>query len=96
MKHNVGKMPEITRNTYNTVRKYDRRQFEAFCRSLYETGRADGSIGAEAIEAVKQAHDAGYAAGIKDTVEAMARVKGIGPKKIEEVRAAIRQETAEK
>ena len=37
-----GVMPEITREIYKSVKKFDRQQFMAFCTDLYGFGYEDG------------------------------------------------------
>lgn len=71
-----GRMPEITRDMYKSIKKYDRQQFTAFCTDLYGFGFQDGreSVPGMDLEAV---------------YEAIAATKGIGPKKLEEIKAGI-------
>lgn len=98
-RHQAGKRPEITRDLYNTVRKYDRRSFEEWANHIYDCGREDGYAEGSAQQAAvraaavkktaKQAHDAGRAAGLADAVTIISTIKGIGPKKLQEIRTAI-------
>lgn len=37
-----GEMPEVTRATYKSVKKYDRKQFSDFCQIIYGYGYEDG------------------------------------------------------
>lgn len=37
-----GVMPEITREMYKSIKKYDRQQFTKFCTDLYGYGFQDG------------------------------------------------------
>lgn len=71
-----GVMPEITRETYKAVKKFDRQQFQGFCRDLYAFGREDGVASVPAFDMDKV-----YAA--------IAGTKGIGAKKLEEIKANI-------
>ena len=86
-RHRTGKRPEITRDIYNAVRKYDRRSFEDWADHIYDCGYEDGK--AQAVITIKEARAAGHAAGIETAIGIMAKVKGIGPKKLEEIKAAI-------
>ena len=92
-RHKAGKRPEITRDTYNAVRKYDRRSFESWADSIYDFGYEDGK--AQAVATTKAVRESGFKAGIENAIRIMATVKGIGPKKQEEIRAAINKATEE-
>lgn len=78
-----GVMPEITREIYRAMKKYDRQQFTAFCTDLYKYGFGEGREGVPGV-------DAG------DIIEAVSRVKGIGAKKLESIKAAVGTEFADK
>ena len=71
-----GGMPEVTRATYKSVKKYDRKQFSDFCQIIYGYGYEDGraSVPGVDIEAIYQAID---------------NTKGIGPKTSEKLKEAI-------
>ena len=71
-----GVMPEITRTVYKDVKRYDRQQFTDFCTSLYKYGYEDG-------------RDSVPGTGTADIIEAISKVKGIGSKKLGDIRAAI-------
>ena len=71
-----GIMPEITRTVYKDVKKYDRQQFTAFCADLYKYGFEDGRESVPGID-------------VADIMEAVSKVKGIGPKKMDDIKAAI-------
>lgn len=86
-RHQTGKRPEITRDTYNAVRKYDRRSFESWADSIYDFGYEDGKT--QAVASIKAVRESGFKAGIENAIQIMATVKGIGPKKQEEIKAAI-------
>lgn len=68
-----GEMPEITRTIYKSVKKMDREKFQHFCTSLYKYGFEDGK---EAAQTEEPGID------IEKIMEAVAAVKGIGPKKM--------------
>lgn len=73
-----GVMPEITREVYKSVKKLDRQQFAGFCTDLYKFGYEDG-----------------YEAGTKNAVDiekiyqVIGQTKGIGPKKLKEIKTNI-------
>lgn len=69
-----GVMPDITRVTYKSVKKFDRQQFTAFCADLYKFGYEDGKESAPDLTTV---------------CDAIARTKGIGPKKLEEIKTRL-------
>ena len=72
----AGVMPEITRDVYNGVKKFDRKRFNEFCKSLYGYGFEDGQNSVPGID-------------IKSILEVVGSVKGIGPKKLEEITAKV-------
>ena len=64
----------LNREKYKAIKKYDHQQLEDFCGSIYESGYKNG-----------------YTNGC-DTAAASSlslEVKGIGPKKLEEIRSCI-------
>lgn len=71
-----GVMPEITREMYKSIKKYDRQQFTAFCTDLYGYGFQDGRESVPGID-------------IKAVMAAIENTKGIGPKKLEDIRVSI-------
>lgn len=75
-RHKKGAMPEVTREIYKNVKKYDRQQFSAFCTDLYTYGFEDGRDSVPGIE-------------VNDIYEVIASVKGIGPKKLAEIKEAV-------
>lgn len=75
-RHKQGEMPEITREVYKKVKKFDREQFAKFCMDLYGFGYEDGRASVPGVDADK-------------IVEAIADTKGIGPKRLEEIKEAI-------
>lgn len=78
-RHKKGAMPEITRDIYKKVKKLDRQQFVEFCATLYYSGIEDGKSSVPGIDAER-------------IYEVIGGVKGIGPKKMAEIRAAIEAE----
>lgn len=68
-----GIMPEITRETYKSVKKFDRQQFTDFCKSLYGYGYEDGRESIPGID-------------IEKIYEVLAKTKGVGPVKLEEIK----------
>lgn len=71
-----GVMPEITRDIYKGVKKFDRQQFTNFCTDIYKFIFEDGRESVPGIDITK-------------ILEAIAATKGIGPKKMEEIKANI-------
>ncbi len=71
-----GIMPTITRATYKSVKKFDRQQFEKFCMDLYEFGYEDGRESVPGVD-------------LTMVYEAIAGIRGIGQKKLGEIKARI-------
>lgn len=71
-----GVMPEITREIYKSVKKFDRQQFQAFCKDLYGYGYEDGRASVPGVD-------------LTAIYEAIGATKGIGPKKLEEIKRSI-------
>lgn len=69
-------MPNVTREVYKAVKKYDRQQFSDFCMSLYKSGFNDGRESVPGID-------------VKKIFEVIAASKGIGPVKLAEIKANI-------
>ena len=67
-------MPEINRKVYKDVKSYDRQQFQKFCNELYMCGVKDGLASAVDVEQV---------------YEAIKKVKGIGEKRLAEIKTNI-------
>lgn len=67
-------MPEITREIYKSVKRFDRQQFTNFCKSLYGYGYEDGRASVRGID-------------IERVYEVLADTKGIGPVKLAEIKA---------
>lgn len=71
-----GVMPEITREMYKSIKKYDRQQFTAFCTDLYGFGFQDGRESVPGVD-------------ITAIMKAIENTKGIGAKKLADIRASI-------
>ncbi|GFI32926.1 hypothetical protein IMSAGC013_04333 [Lachnospiraceae bacterium] len=71
-----GKMPEITREMYKSIKKYDRQQFTAFCTDLYGFGFQDGRESVPGVD-------------ITAIMKAIENTKGIGAKKLADIRTSI-------
>lgn len=71
-----GVMPEITREMYKSIKKYDRQQFTAFCTDLYGFGFQDGRESVHGVD-------------ITAIMKAIENTKGIGAKKLADIRASI-------
>lgn len=77
MKRNKpGEMPEITREIYKSVKKFDRQDFQLFCKDLYGFGFEDGRASVPGVD-------------LKAVYEAIAGTKGIGAKKMEDIKQSI-------
>jgi len=75
-----GAMPRITREIYIGVKKFDHRQFESFCKDLYTFGYEDGAeAGKQSVPGID----------LDKVLAVISDVGGIGPKKLEEIAAAI-------
>ena len=75
-RHRKGKMPEITREMYKSIKKYDRQQFTKFCTDLYGFGFQDGRESVPGVD-------------ITAIMKAIENTKGIGAKKLADIRASI-------
>ena len=69
-------MPNVTREVYKAVKKYDRQQFSDFCMSIYKSGFEDGRDSVPGID-------------VKKIFQVIADSKGIGPVKLAEIKANI-------
>lgn len=78
-----GVMPEITREVYKGIKKCDRQQFQSFCRDLYGYGFEDGRASVPGVD-------------FTAIYEAIGATKGIGPKKLEEIKRSIEAIFSEK
>ncbi len=68
----------VNRSVYKSVKKYDHRQFEDFCTSVYESGWKDGRSSADVLD-------------VKDIEAALRSVKGIGDVRIGKIMEAINE-----
>lgn len=73
-----GAMPEITREVYKSVKKFDRQQFTAFCIDLYKFGYEDGR------ESVSGAD-------LEEVMVAVANAKGVGKRTLDNIRECVEQ-----
>lgn len=71
-----GEMPIITREIYKGVKKYDRQQFQEFCKNLYAYGYEDGRASVPGVDLTK-------------IYEAIAATKGIGEKRARDIMQSI-------
>lgn len=69
-------MKPFTRDTYNRVRKLDRRDMQEWAESIYNDGFKDGAAGLPDLSPER----------IRGAISG---IKGIGPKKAEEITNAI-------
>ena len=72
MKRQKGKMPEINRELYKSIKRFDRQQFTSFCTDLYGYGYEDGQNSVPGVD-------------LSQIKEAIASTKGIGEKKLEQI-----------
>ena len=82
----------LNREKYKAIKKYDHQQMESFCSSVYESGVRDGyeaGCKAAAEAASGELAEKFKKSAIAEVLDAAAQVKGIGPKKLEEIRARI-------
>ena len=78
-----GVMPEVTREVYKNVKKFDRQQFTQFCTDLYKFGYEDGyEAGFDNVPAVD----------VEKIYESIAKIRGIGPVKLALIKANIEAE----
>lgn len=68
----------ITRKLYKEIKAYDRQQMECFLKSLYESGVEDGQKSVKGID-------------LDDIKKAIAEVKGIGEKRMQNIIDVIEQ-----
>lgn len=81
-RHKKGVMPEITRELYKGVKKFDRQQFTDFCTDVYKFGFEDGRASVPSVDVDK-------------ICAVIAEIKGIGPKKLEEIKVHIEESLKE-
>lgn len=76
-KYKNGQVPKLTSRTiYDAVKKYDRQQFDNFCASIYIQGFDNGRASVPGVDVSK-------------VLEAIGEVKGIGAKKLEDIRERL-------
>ena len=75
-RNKTGVMPEITREIYKNVKKFDRQQFQNFCKDLYGYGFEDGRASVPSVD-------------LTEIYDAIGSIKGIGSKKLEEIKASV-------
>ena len=78
MNRQKGKMPEINRELYKSIKKFDRQQFTSFCTDLYKYGYEDGQNSVPGVD-------------LSRIREAIASTKGIGEKKLEQIMANVEE-----
>ena len=66
----------ITRAKYKYIIDFDHKQMESFCADIYKSGYEDGRASVPGID-------------LKTVYKAIAGTKGIGPKKLEEIKAQL-------
>ena len=66
----------ITRVRYKAIKTFDHQQMEQFCTDIYKSGYKDGRESVPGID-------------IKAVMAAIENTKGIGPKKLEDIRTSI-------
>ena len=71
-----GVMPEITREIYKSVKKFDRQQFMAFCTDLYGFGYEDGRESVPGVD-------------VEEIMAVVANTKGIGKTRLDRIREGV-------
>lgn len=66
----------ITRARYKSIKAFDHKQMESFCTDVYRSGYEDGRASVPGID-------------LTAIYEAIGATKGIGPKKLEEIKKSI-------
>lgn len=88
----------LNREKYKAIKKYDHKQMEDFCAIVYESGvRAGYKAGCEAAAeaASGELTEKLRKIAIEEVLQAVAQVKGIGEKKLEDIRSRIKEGQAE-
>ena len=88
----------LNREKYKAIKKYDHQQLEDFCSMVYESGVKRGyeaGCTAAADAASGELSEKFRKIAIEEVLAAAAEVKGIGPKKLEEIRTKIGVENNE-
>lgn len=73
-----GVMPEITREIYKNVKKFDRQQFTGFCTDLYKYGYEDGRESVPGVE-------------LEEVMTAVAAARGVGKRTLDNIRNRVEQ-----
>lgn len=76
MKPKANRTYMTTRAQYKDAKKYDHAQFDAFCTKIYAEGYRDG-------------RDSVPGADVNAVMAAIGNTKGIGEKKLEDIRSSI-------
>lgn len=79
----IVKQYALNRKTYKDVKKMDHQQMDQFCQNLYKAGHADGMKDAEGLTESE----------VRDVILG---VKGIGPKKAEDIVKALTEAQKER
>lgn len=66
----------INRDKYKAIKKFDHQQMENFCADIYKSGYQDGRDSVPGVD-------------LSAVYEAIGATKGIGPKKLEEIKRSI-------
>jgi hypothetical protein len=72
----VSGLPEINHATYKAIKHYNRSQLAQFCTNLYKQGYQDGETGSTGIDS-------------EAVFDVIARVRGIGPKRLAAIKEAV-------
>lgn len=73
-----GVMPEITREVYKNVKKYDCQQFTGFCTDLYKYGYEDGRESVPGVD-------------LEEVMAAVAAARGVGKRTLDNIRDRVEQ-----
>lgn len=76
MKVKTGRKYIVTRDIYKGVKKMDRQSFDNFCNDLYREGWKDGRESVPGID-------------VKEVMETIKTVKGIGDTRLQKIAEAI-------
>lgn len=68
--------PEITREVYKSVKKFDRKEFQEFCTDVYKQGYLDGRESVPGVDVVR-------------LYEVIASIPGIGVKRLSMIKEAV-------
>lgn len=73
-----GVMPEVTREIYKNVKKFDRQQFNGFCTDMYKYGYEDGRESVPGVE-------------LEEVMAAVASARGVGKRTLDNIRNRVEQ-----